>query len=80
MKIKYDFFIAGKTRNKENILRICNIFDKYNVSYYCFLKNEETMDRYGTKEQNEEENELEEEDEGPTLWGRAMEGLYGRRH
>jgi hypothetical protein len=24
--------IAGKTRNKDNILRICDIFDKYNVS------------------------------------------------
>ena len=24
----------------ENILKICNIFDKYNISYYCFIKNE----------------------------------------
>ena len=37
---KYEFFIAGRARNKENILKICEIFDKYNISYYCFLKNE----------------------------------------
>ena len=28
----YDFFIAGKARNKENILKICDIFDKYHIS------------------------------------------------
>ena len=52
---KYEFFIAGKTRNKDNILRICDIFDKYNVSYYCFLKNDETMNSYGEEGQTEEE-------------------------
>jgi len=55
MEFKYDFFIAGKTRNKDNILKICDIFDKYNVSYYCFLKNDETMNSYGTENQTEEE-------------------------
>lgn len=55
MDIKYEFFIAGKTRNKENILKICDIFDKYNISYYCFLKNDETMDSYGEEGQSEEE-------------------------
>ncbi len=54
--MKYEFFIAGKTRNKDNILKICDIFDKHNVSYYCFLKNDETMNSYGTSEQSEEEN------------------------
>ena len=38
MKNKYEFFIAGRARNKENILQICDLFDKYNISYYCFLK------------------------------------------
>jgi hypothetical protein len=56
MDYKYEFFIAGKTRNKDNILRICDIFDKYNVSYYCFLKNDETMNSYGSENQSEEEN------------------------
>ena len=46
MKIKYEFFIAGKTRNKDNILKICDLFDKYNISYYCFLKNEDSMKSY----------------------------------
>ena len=55
MHTKFDFFIAGKTRNKDNILRICDIFDKYNVSYYCFLKNDETMDSYGNADQTGEE-------------------------
>ncbi len=55
MNNKYDFFIAGKTRNKENILKICDLFDKYNISYYCFLKNDDTMNNYGTNEQTEDE-------------------------
>jgi len=52
---KYEFFIAGKTRNKDNILKICDIFDKYNISYYCFLKNDDTMNSYGNNDQTEEE-------------------------
>ncbi len=55
MNTTYEFFIAGKTRNKDNILRICDIFDKYNVSYYCFLKNDYTMNSYGENGQTEEE-------------------------
>ena len=55
MNYKYEFFIAGKTRNKNNILRICDLFDKYNISYYCFLKNDETMNSYGNENQNEAE-------------------------
>ena len=55
MNIKYEFFIAGKTRNKDNILKICDIFDKYNISYYCFLKNDETMDSYGEEGQSVED-------------------------
>ena len=53
--MEYDFFIAGRTRNKENILRICDIFDKHNISYYCFLKNDETMNSFGALSQTEEE-------------------------
>ena len=55
MNFKYEFFIAGKTRNKDNILRICDLFDKYNISYYCFLKNDDTMNSYGEEGQSEEE-------------------------
>ena len=40
MSKTYDFFIAGRTRNKEKILEICSIFDSLKISYYCFLKNE----------------------------------------
>ena len=31
MKNEYEFFIAGRARNKENILKICDLFDKYKV-------------------------------------------------
>lgn len=56
MDYKYEFFIAGKTRNKENILRICDIFDKYNISHYCFLKNDNSMESYGDRNKSDEEN------------------------
>ena len=55
METKFEFFIAGKTRNKNNILKICDIFDKYNISYYCFLKNDDTMNSYGEEGQTEDE-------------------------
>ena len=55
MKKEYEFFIAGKTRNKDNILKLCDIFDKYNISYYCFLKNEESMKSYAEGTKNVEE-------------------------
>ena len=55
MDYKYDFFIAGRTRNKENILKICDLFDQYHVSYYCFLKNDGTMESYGEEGQTEDE-------------------------
>ena len=56
MDIKYEFFIAGRARNKNNILKICNMFDKYNISYYCFLKNEDNWG-YGSKDQTPEERQ-----------------------
>ena len=56
MENKYEFFIAGRARNKENILKICDLFDKYNISYYCFLKNEENWG-YGNREQTPEEKQ-----------------------
>ena len=58
MEDKYEFFIAGRARNKENILKICELFDKYKISYYCFLKNEEAWG-YGNKSQTPEEKQKE---------------------
>ncbi len=58
MNDEYEFFIAGRARNKENILKICDLFDKYNISYYCFLKNEDDWG-YGNKNQTPEENQRE---------------------
>ena len=45
--MKYKFFIAGRARNKDNILKICDLFDKYKITYYCFLK-EDPYSSYGT--------------------------------
>ena len=58
MENKYEFFIAGRARNKENILKICDLFDKYNISYYCFLKSEDDWG-YGNKNQTPEEKQRE---------------------
>ena len=58
MNNKYEFFIAGRARNKKNILKICNLFDKYKISYYCFLKNENDWG-YGNKNQTPEEKQKE---------------------
>lgn len=36
---KYEFFIAGRARNKDMIMEICEVFDNMNISNYCFLRN-----------------------------------------
>ena len=45
----YDFFIAGRTRNKDNILEICKILDRLKISYYCFLKKRRISCRSGVR-------------------------------
>lgn len=55
MDFKYEFFIAGRTRNRDFILKICDLFDKCGVSYYCFLKNEDTFNSFGNETTNMEE-------------------------
>lgn len=55
MAKKYEFFVAGKFRNKEGIFSVCDLLDKYNISYYCFLKSENSMMNYGDKNQTQEE-------------------------
>ena len=59
MNNKYEFFVAGRTRNKENILKICDMFDKYNISHYCFLKSEKSFKSYGNENQTVEEKQKE---------------------
>ncbi len=58
MKNKYEFFIAGRSRNKENILKICDLFDKYKVSYYCFIKQQDNWG-FGNNNQTPEERQQE---------------------
>jgi len=38
--------------------KICNLFDKYNIKYYCFLKNQENWE-YGNENQTDEEKQQE---------------------
>lgn len=59
MENRYEFFIAGRTRNQDEILKICDLFDKYKITYYCFLKNEGTMNSYGNEAQSVEEKQQE---------------------
>ena len=47
MNKNYQFYIAGRARNKENILNICNTFEELDISYYCFLKNEASHKKAG---------------------------------
>lgn len=57
MNKKYEFFIAGRARNKDNILEICDKFDKLNISYYCFLKNEDSYGSYANESASTEEKQ-----------------------
>ena len=57
MSYKYKFFIAGRARNKDNILEICDIFDDLGISYYCFLKNDESYNSYGNETKSIEEKQ-----------------------
>ena len=58
MNNNYEFFIAGRARNKDNILKICDFNDKYKITYYCFLKNEHDCG-YGNENQTPEEKQQE---------------------
>ncbi len=43
----YEFYIAGRMRNKDKIQDICNVFDNLNISYYCFFQNEHSHQAAG---------------------------------
>lgn len=73
MSNNYEFFIAGRARNRENILKICNIFDKYNISYYCFIKNE---NKWGFGNENQTTEEKQREFESLTLKSDAVLNLF----
>lgn len=75
-KIKnYEFFIAGKTRNKDKILEICKIFDELNISYYCFIKSEK---EYIKEKFNSDKNinELQDEFEKLDLYSDIVKKVF----
>lgn len=59
MKKKYNFFVAGRARNKDNILKVCDVLDEMGFNYYCFLKCEDSYGSYGKKGQTAEEKQKE---------------------
>ena len=75
MENRYEFFIAGRARNKENILKICTLFDKYNISYYCFLKNE---DSWGYENENQTPEEKQKEFESLSLKSEVVLNLFNQ--
>lgn len=72
----YEFFIAGRTRNKEKILNICKIFDELNISYYCFLKNEESNRKAGLDIVNEQPEEIMKKFENMSLYSDAVRTIF----
>lgn len=75
MNEAYDFFIAGRTRNKEEIFKICEIFDECNVSYYCFLKNDKSHKEAGLDNHKNPE-ELMQEFESLSLQSAAVQTIF----
>lgn len=75
MDTTYEFFIAGRTRNKEKILEICSIFDSLKISYYCFLKNEQSHIEAGL-DINEEPEELMKKFESMSLHSDAVQTIF----
>ena len=43
-EVKYEYFIAGRTRNKDAILAVRDVLRDAGKSYYCFLENEYESD------------------------------------
>ena len=44
-QIKYDFFISGKWRNRDNILKLTQKIRKKGYSVYCFLESQHSKHR-----------------------------------
>lgn len=75
MSEEYEFFIAGRTRNKEKILEICDIFDSLNISYYCFFKNEQSHIEAGL-DINENPEELMKKFESMNLQSDSVKTIF----
>lgn len=71
----YDFYIAGRIRNKEKILEICDVLDDLKTSYYCFLKNEQSHEEAGL-DINERPDNLAEKFEGMALDSHAVQTIF----
>lgn len=71
----YDFCIVGRTRNKEEIFKICDIFENLNISYYCFLKNDQSHKEAGLDNHKNPE-ELIQEFESLSLQSKAVQTIF----
>lgn len=75
MNETYDFFIVGRTRNKDKIFEICDIFENLNISYYCFLKNDQSHKEAGLDNHKNPE-ELMQEFESLSLESKAVKTIF----
>lgn len=75
MNETYDFYIAGRMRNKEKILEICDILDDLQISYYCFLKNEQSHQSAGL-DINKNPEDLAKEFEGMPLDSKSVQVIF----
>ena len=71
----YDFYIAGRMRNKERILEICDMLEELQISYYCFLKNEQSHDKAGL-DINEQPEVLAQSFENMALDSHAVQTIF----
>ena len=71
----YEFYIAGRMRNKEKILEICDMLEELQISYYCFLKNEQSHEKAGL-DVNEKPEELASKFENMALSSYAVQTIF----
>jgi len=53
---KYDFFVSGKWRNRDNVLKLTNEIRKKGYTVYCFLEAEYSIHRIANDPENEMKN------------------------
>lgn len=71
----YEFYVAGRMRNKEKILEICDVLEDLKISHYCFLKNEKSHEKAGL-DVNEQPEDLAQKFESMALDSHAVQTIF----
>lgn len=53
--MKYDFFVASRYRNKEEVLRLVHAIREKGKSAYCFIESEASLKHVGKLDENAQE-------------------------